>query len=229
MCAAKTLSPDSYASLTFDCYGTLIDWENGLLGYLQPLLRSFYINTIDEFVLGFFAEVEPLAQDEGGSYRQVLSRVMACFATRLGFTSSPEVLDGLAESIQYWQPFPDSRDALHSLHKHFKLAIVSNIDDDLFADSQRLLETDFDRIITAQQVGCYKPAAKMFETALAEVPGPVLHVAQSRFHDIIPATELGLDTVWINRPCKGAARTVDAEPTWTFSSMADFAAAITTG
>ena len=228
MCAAKTLSPDSYASLTFDCYGTLIDWETGLLGYLQPLLQSFYINTIDEFVLGYFARVEPLAQDEGGSYRQVLSRVMERFATRLGFTSSPEVLAGLAESVQYWQPFPDTRDALHSLQRHFKLAIVSNIDDDLFAKSQSLLDTDFDRVITAQQVGCYKPDRKMFEAALAEVPGPVLHVAQSRFHDILPATELGLDTVWINRPSKGAAHAVDASPTWTFNSMADFAAAIAT-
>lgn len=224
--SAQQIDPSNYTTLTFDCYGTLIDWENGLLGYIQPLLQSFYINTIDEFVLGHFAELEPTAQSEGGSYRSVLNRVMERFATRLGFTATEEVVQGLADSIQYWQPFPDSKNALRDLQRHFKLGIVSNIDDDLFALSQRWLDIQFDHLITAQRVGRYKPAKEMFETALAEVQGPVLHVAQSRFHDILPATELGLDTVWINRPSNGAAKAVDAKPTWTFTSMAEFASAI---
>lgn len=219
------IDPSKYTTLTFDCYGTLIDWENGLLGHIQPLLQSFYINTIDEFVLGFFAELEPAAQNEGGSYRSVLDRVMERFATRLGFTATEEVVQGLADSIRYWQPFPDSRNALRSLQNHFKLGIISNIDDDLFAFSQQWLDIQFDHLITAQGVGHYKPAKEMFEAALAEVQGPVLHVAQSRFHDILPATELGLDTVWINRPTNGAAKAVEAQPTWTFSSMAEFASA----
>ena len=226
MTQASVIDPANYKTLTFDCYGTLIDWENGILGYLQPLLQSYYVNAIDEFVLGYFSEAEPIAQDEGGDYRTVLARVMERFATRLAFTPSEDVVNGLADSVQYWPPFPDSRAALHTLKQHFKLAIVSNIDDELFALSQALLEIDFDHVVTAQRVGCYKPDPKMFETALAEVEGPVLHVAQSRFHDILPATELGLDTVWINRPSRGAAKTVEAAPTWTFSSMAEFAQAI---
>jgi 2-haloacid dehalogenase len=222
---AAQIDPDKYTTVTFDCYGTLIDWENGLLGYIQPLLQSYYINTIDEFVLGLFSELEPVAQSEGGSYRSVLGRVMEQFAIRLGFTASSDAVQGLADSIQYWQPFPDSRNALLSLQRHFKLGIVSNIDDDLFAASQQWLDIQFDHLITAQRVGCYKPAKEVFETALAEITGPVLHVAQSRFHDILPATELGLDTVWINRPSNGAAKAVDADPTWTFNSMAEFASA----
>lgn len=226
MSNASVIDPANYKTLTFDCYGTLIDWENGILGYLQPLLQSYYINTIDEFVLGYFAEVEPEAQANGGSYRNVLAKVVERFATRLAFTPSDDVLTGLADSVQYWPPFSDSRAALHALQQHFKLAIISNIDDNLFAYSQALLETEFDHVITAEQVGCYKPDRRMFEAALSKVEGPVLHVAQSRFHDILPASELGLDTVWIDRPSRGAAKAVDAEPTWTFGSMADFAAAI---
>jgi len=220
------INPDDYTTLTFDCYGTLIDWETGLIGYLQPLLQSYYINTIDGFVLEYFSRLEPIAQQEGGSYRTVLQRVVERFAARLAFTPSEEAINGLADSIEFWPPFPDSKDALHSLHKQFKLAVVSNIDDDLFAYSQALLGTQFDHVITAQQVGCYKPDRRMFDAALAQVEGPVLHVAQSRFHDILPATELGLDTVWINRPSRGAAKPVEAKPTWTFTSMAEFAAAI---
>ena len=217
---------EDYAAITFDCYGTLIDWENGLLGYLQPLLQSYYVNAIDEFVLGLFSELEPAAQDVGGSYRQVLARVMQGFATRLGFTAADDVVDGLADSIQYWQPFPDSRAALARLQQQFKLGIVSNVDDDIFAHSERLLGVEFDEVVTSQQTGTYKPHHAMFKKALDLLPGPVLHVAQSRFHDIVPATELGLDTVWIDRPSNGAAKPVAAEPKWTFNSMAEFAAAI---
>jgi 2-haloacid dehalogenase len=223
---SKQIDPSKYSTLTFDCYGTLIDWELGLLGYLQPLLQSYYINTIDEFVLAAFSEYEPLEQAAGGSYRDVLARVMQRYARRLGFTATDDNLTGLADSIEYWPAFTDSRDALKHLKNHFQLAIVSNIDDDLFAYSQAILDTPFDHVITAQQVGHYKPHPAMFEAALKKVEGPILHVAQSRFHDILPATELGLDTVWINRPSLGAAKPVAAEPTWTFTSMAEFAAAV---
>jgi 2-haloacid dehalogenase len=220
------LDGSKYATITFDCYGTLIDWENGLLGHLQPLLQSYYINAIDEFVLGLFAELEPAAQSEGGTYREVLRRVMQRMATRLAFTPTDEVLDSLAESIQYWQPFEDAVPVLKALKEHYRLGIVSNVDNDLFADSAELLIVPFDHVITAEDAGAYKPDSAIFERALGEVDSPVLHVAQSRFHDVAPANALGLDTVWINRPSKGATKPFEAEANWTFENLSDLAQAL---
>lgn len=220
-----TLDRSNYATLSFDCYGTLIDWENGILGFLQPLFQSRDIHVIDEWVLEHFAEAEPAAQAGGGSYRSVLVRVLENFAQRLAFSASEEDLAGFAESIEYWQPFPDTIAALNALSRDFKLIALSNIDDDLFDLSASALGNPFEALISAEQVGVYKPDRKMFQTLLERAQGPVLHVAQSRYHDIVPASAIGLDTVWIDRPTMGAARAVEAEPTWTFSTMAEFAAA----
>ncbi len=219
------IDPARYQTLTFDCYGTLIDWENGLLAYLRPLFERHDVHVIDEFVLECFSRYEPAAQAEGGSYRTVLAKVLRRFGERLAFTPGDSDLDGLSTSIEHWQPFPDTVPALEGLAERFDLAVVSNVDDDLFALSAKHLRVPFQQVITAQQVGVYKPAPEMFATALERVRGPVLHVAQSRFHDILPATAAGLDTVWINRPSLGAAKPVEAQPTWTFTSLADFAAA----
>ena len=224
------LVPDKYKTLTFDCYGTLIDWENGILGYLQPLLESYGVHVIDDWVLAFFAECEPQIQAEGGSYRSVLGNVLQRFGTRLAFTPNEDTRNGFANSIEYWQPYPDTVQALRALARQFDLAVVSNIDNDLFSYSAQYLGVDFAHVITAQDVGAYKPDKAMFEAALKQADGPVLHVAQSRYHDIVPATELGLDTVWINRDSSsdgnGAAKAVDAEPTWTFSSLAELVEAM---
>ena len=220
------IDPANYRTLTFDCYGTLIDWENGILAYLKPLFERYDVHVIDEFVVECFSRYEPAAQAEGGSYRTVLAKVLSRFGERLAFTPKEADLEGFAASIEHWQPFPDTVPALEMLAKRFDLAVVSNIDDDLFALSAKHLGVPFQHAITAQKVGVYKPAAEMFTAALGQVRGPVLHVAQSRFHDILPATAAGLDTVWINRPSLGAAKPVEAQPTWTFTSLADFAAAI---
>ena len=114
---------------------------------------------------------------------------------------------------------------LAALSEDFKLIALSNIDDELFELSAEALGRPFDALISAEQVGAYKPDPKMFEALLKQAEGPVLHVAQSRYHDILPATAAGLDTVWINRPSMGAAQPVEATPTWTFDSLADFTAA----
>ncbi len=219
----KKLRKENYRTLSFDCYGTLIDWENGILGYLQPLLESVDVHVIDEWVLSYMGEVEPEVQAQGGSYRSVLARVLQRFAQRLGFTPGEDDLAGFAASIEYWLPFPDTVAALKQLASDFELIALSNIDDDLFALSARAMGNPFTQLISAQQVGAYKPDPKMFATLLARAEGPVLHVAQSRFHDIVPATAAGLDTVWINRPSLGATREVEATPTWTFTSLAEFA------
>ncbi len=220
------IDPANYRTLTFDCYGTLIDWEAGILACLKPLFERYDVHVIDEFVLECYSRYEPEAQAEGGSYRTVLARVLQRFGKRLAFTPSEEDLQGFADSIAHWPPFADTVESLGSLAQHFDLAVVSNIDDDLFELSAKHLEVPFQHVITAGQVGVYKPAPEMFEAALQRVEGPVLHVAQSRFHDIVPATAAGLDTVWIDRPSLGAAKPADANPTWTFTSLAEFAAAI---
>ena len=144
-----------------------------------------------------------------------------------GTDPTSDAREALLVTLGDWPAFPDTHNALKQLQGHFALAIVSNIDDNLFKYSQEVLDIEFDHIITAQSVGAYKPDKAVFEQTLAQVEGPVLHVAQSRFHDILPASDLGLDTVWINRPSRGAAKAAEAEPTWTFTSMAEFAAAIT--
>jgi 2-haloacid dehalogenase len=224
------LVANKYKTLTFDCYGTLIDWENGILGYLQPLLESYGVHVIDDWVLDYFAACEPEIQAEGGTYRSVLGRVLQRFGTRLGFTPNDDTLNGFASSIEYWQPFPDTVPALRALARQYELAVVSNIDNDLFAYSAEYLGVEFAHVITAQEVGAYKPDKAVFKAALQQVRKPVLHVAQSRYHDIVPAAELGLDTVWINRAGagsgNGAARAADAEPTWTFNTLSEFVEAL---
>ncbi len=225
MGAEKTLERSRYSTLSFDCYGTLIDWEHGILGYLRPLFDRYDVHVIDEWTLETFAELEPTIQAEGGSYGSVLGRVLEAYARRLAFTPQEEELEGFAESIEYWPPFPDTKAALANLAEHFQLIALSNIDDELFAHSAKAMGVTFTALISAERVGAYKPDPRMFEALLAEAEGPILHVAQSRFHDILPATAAGLDTVWINRPTIDATRPVEASPTWTFSSMAEFAAA----
>lgn len=223
---ADSIDPSNYRTLTCDCYGTLIDWENGILDYLKPVFERYDVNVIDDFVLECFSRFEPAAQAAGGSYRTVLAKVLQRYGERLAFTPKDDELDAFAASIEHWPPFPDTLAALQTLAEHFDLAVVSNIDDDLFALSAQSLRVPFQHAITAGQVGVYKPDPAMFAAALRRVDGPVLHVAQSRFHDIVPATAAGLDTVWINRPSLGAAKPVDAQPTWTFESLGEFAAAI---
>ena len=223
------LNATAYRTITFDCYGTLIDWENGILGYLQPLLESYDVHVVDDWVLDFFAEWEPRLQAQGGNYREVLANLIGKYGNRLAFTPSAEAMHDFARSIEYWQPYPDTIPALRALRERFSLGVISNIDNDLFAFSAQHLGVDFAAVTTAQEVGAYKPDAAMFEAALAQLEAPVLHVAQSRFHDIGPATTLGLDTVLIDRGGPSAVAANEAEPTWTFDSLAGLSEALLGG
>ncbi|MCC5614058.1 haloacid dehalogenase type II [Nostoc sp. CHAB 5836] len=206
-----------YKTLTFDCYGTLIDWENGILGVLKPLLLAHNTNLDENQILELFAELE--AELEIGhyiKYREVLKGVVQKFGERFGFEPTAGELNSLADSIQYWLPFPDTVEALRALKQKFQLVIISNVDDDLFAFSAKHLEVEFDQIITAEQAKSYKPSLNNFRLAIERINLPldqILHVAASVYHDIVTAKCLGLSTVWVNRRAdqEGANTTKKAE------------------
>jgi 2-haloacid dehalogenase len=194
---------ERYKVLTFDCYGTLIDWENGILNALRPLLLAHDIQLTDNNILEQYAEIESALEfGEYRPYRQILEAVVQQFGERFNFAPTPEEITALPDSVQNWLPFPDTIAALQRLHQKYKLVILSNIDDALFAGSAKHLQVPFDDVITAEQIGSYKPAITNFKTMMQRVGVPqdqILHVAQSIHHDIQPASSLGLSTVWVNR------------------------------
>ncbi len=197
------LNFDDFEVLTFDCYGTLIDWESGIWEALRPVLANHRIDMLTDKALELYGELESEAErGEYHEYKTVLRMVLEGLGSRLGFIPSQTELQRFSESVQDWPAFPDSTPALQALKKKYKLAIISNIDDDLFAFSAQRLQTQFDWVITAQQAKSYKPALKNFHLAFERIELPknkILHVAQSLFHDIVPAKALGLSAVWINR------------------------------
>ena len=194
---------DRFEVLTFDCYGTLIDWESGIWDALRPILTSHRVGVSLDEALERYGTLE--SEAERGPYRDyrtVLGTVLEGLGSRFGFTPTPAELQQFAASVKDWPAFPDSARALQALKSRYKLAIVSNIDDDLFAFSADRLQVPFDWVITAKQVQSYKPSLNNFRRAFERIGVPqakILHVAQSLFHDIAPAKALGLATVWVNR------------------------------
>ena len=197
------LRRNDFEVLIFDCYGTLIDWETGILESLRPIFAAHRIELIPDSVLELYGELESAA--ERGAYREyktVLRLVLEGLGARLGFAPTTEGMQQFSTSVKDWPAFPDSALALQALHRKYRLAIISNIDNDLFAFSPERLQTKFDWIITAQQARSYKPSLNNFRLAFDRIGVPqnrILHVAQSLFHDIAPANVLGLSTVWVNR------------------------------
>jgi 2-haloacid dehalogenase len=206
---------DQFEAVTFDCYGTLIDWETGLLGALRPVLRSHCHDLSDKQILDIYGELEPKAQNPYRRYREVLVNVVRGFGERLGFQVSDAEAESLPQSLGNWQPFPDTVATLAKLKTKYKLAIISNTDDDLFAATARHLKVKFDEVITAEQAKAYKPSLAPFRLALERLgvpPARVLHVGQSVFHDVLPAKSLGMATVLVYRRGSGATRPAEGEP-----------------
>jgi 2-haloacid dehalogenase len=209
-----------FSTISFDCYGTLINWEAGILPALRTGLSRHQLNLEDSALLELYGEFE--AEAESGpyqKYRDVLQSVVRAFGLRLGFQASSEDMRTLSESVPIWPPFPDTVAALQNLKSRFNLAIISNIDDDLFAKTQKLLGVEFDAVITAEQARSYKPSLRNFELALQRLgiqPRHLLHVGQSIYHDVLPAQSLGIATVWVNRksarPGVGAVRPAEGKP-----------------
>lgn len=221
-------------ALTFDCYGTLIDWESGLLAALQPWAQSHGLAVGDDELLAAFARHESRIQAERPTplYRNVLAGVFGAIGEDFEVPTTAEERAAFARSIADWPPFPDSRAALARLKARLKLVVVSNVDNRSFAASSATLGDPFDLVVTAEDVGSYKPAPAHFERALARLAEmgitkpEVLHVAQSLFHDIAPAKALGLSTCWVDRRGRagGATPEADARPDLTVGSLEELAA-----
>ena len=198
-----SLAPDQYDVLTFDCYGTLVDWATGISAALQPILRAHEVDIDDEELFRLYGRFErDVEAGDYVKYREVLRRVTRRFGDHFGFTPTNAEVERFADSVGDWPPFDDTNDALRRLGEHFRLAIVSNVDDDLFRDTARHFHVDFDDVITGEQVRTYKPDPVPFETAFTQfgvAPNRLLHVAQSVYHDVTPAGRLGLSCVWVRR------------------------------
>jgi len=222
----------AFSTITFDCYGTLIDWEAGILPALRSVLATHGHSLPDAAILELYGEFE--AQAESGayqSYRDVLESVVRQFGERCGFHPSPTELRSLHESVPAWPPFPDTVAALQKLQQRYQLAVISNIDDDLFAETRKHLRVDFTGVITAQQARSYKPSLNNFRVALQTLgvePSRLLHAGQSVYHDVIPAQSLGINTVWVNRqsarPGVGAVRAASGQPDLEVPNVATLAA-----
>jgi len=226
---------DQFEILTFDCYGTLVDWESGIFSALRPLLTAHGKSISDIELLELYAEFEVTA--EAGTYRpyrEVLEMVTRDFAKRLRFVPTDQEARALANSVPNWQPWPDTVAALKRLSERYKLAIISNIDDDLFAKTRPKLGASFDFVITAEQARCYKPGRAIFQLALDKIgldPSRILHVGQSIYHDVLPAQSFGLASVWVNLPSPragiGAVKSAQGRPDLevpNLQSLADLAA-----
>jgi 2-haloalkanoic acid dehalogenase type II len=191
----------SFDIITFDCYGTLIDWEEGMRRAFCAAAARDGVSVDAEAMLRAYAGEEPLVEEEYRPYRQVLAEATARAAQTVGWALEPEQAAFLAESVPSWTPFPDTNAALERLHAAgHRLGILSNIDDDLLAATRAHFTVDFDLIITAQQLRSYKPAAPHFVVARERIGDDRwLHAAQSNFHDIVPTNARGIPNAWINR------------------------------
>ena len=224
-----------FEALTFDCYGTLIDWETGILAGLRRSLGRAGLSPSDDELLEVYSRAEATA--EAGPYqryRDVLARCLHEVCGQYGVDPGDGAAAAFGGSVADWPAFPDSAAALRLLKTRFRLGVITNCDDDLFAASNARLGVEFAWVVTAQSVGSYKPDLRNFEAAFIALGVPrdrILHVAQSLYHDHVPAKELGLTTVWIDRrrdrPGSGATPPATVTPDATFPDMAAFAAAAT--
>jgi len=191
-----------YDVITFDCYGTLIDWNGGIASAFQSEVAGMGVDLPRASVLSAYHEIEPKLQTEDyRPYREVLAEGAVAVWNELGLGSKPTDGQFLAESIGGWLPFEDTNRSLSALKQRgFRLGILSNVDDLIVRKTTEHFEVEFDFIVTAEQVQSYKPKPAHFEVARGMVgEGKWLHVAQSWFHDVVPATRFGIPVVWVNR------------------------------
>ena len=197
----------SAKALTFDCYGTLIDWESGILAALQPWLQQHGLAVASHQLLEEYGRAESRIEREQPTlkYSDVLKDVHHSLASTFNIPPDSDAAVRFAQSIRDWPAFPDTVAALRDLKKRLRLIILSNTDHESFAQTQKTLRVPFDALVLAEDVGAYKPDLRMFQQARDAVAGlgirqdEWVHVAQSLYHDHVPAKSLGLTTVWIDR------------------------------
>jgi 2-haloacid dehalogenase len=228
-----------YSVLSFDCYGTLIDWETGIARALGPWLEQAGVRASREEILAAFADAEAPQQAATPDllYPELLARVHGALAARFGISPDPQAARAFGASIADWPAFPDSAPALAYLKQHYRLVILSNVDRASFGRSQDKLKVAFDAVYTAQDIGSYKPDPRNFGYLLARLaeqgiaPREILHTAESLYHDHIPAKRFGLATCWIHRRVgqagHGATRPpeVEVRPDFRFTTLGAMAAA----
>jgi 2-haloacid dehalogenase len=229
---------DRFEALSFDCYGTMIDWEAGITRELRAWLAGDGRAVGDDELLGRFAEVETVieAQHPTMRYPDVLAEALRRIGALLGVPVDDATADRFGESVGRWPAFDDSDEALARLSTKYLLIVVSNVDRASFARSNERLGVGFDLVITAEDVGAYKPADANFEALLAgaarlgAAPDRLLHVAQSLYHDHEPAHRHGLATAWIDRRHDRAGhgatpppRAGSVAPDWRFTSLRELA------
>ena len=224
------LSFDSYQWLSFDCYGTLVDWETGISEAANEVFARHGVQKTKDEILAMFADAEPQVQTSGEflNYRGVLRGVFEIMARQANVQLTGLEADALFDSLPRWPVFHEATDALRALRTRYKLAIISNVDDDLFERSEEAMGIKFDAVITSLQAGSYKPNLQNFHLARERMNVENvnwLHVAESLYHDIGPANLLNVDSVWVKRPDRGGGtRTTDAVPSLVVSDLAELAA-----
>lgn len=213
-----------YDIVTFDCYGTLIDWKGGIGAAFAEAAAGDGVVLDPAAVFAAYAEIEPVVEAETyRRYREVLIETARRVAERLGWVLGERQSRFLPDSLPTWPPFPDTNPALERLAgAGYRLGILSNVDDDLLAGTLRHFRVHFDLLVTAQQVGSYKPAPGHFLTARDRIgKDRWMHAAQSYFHDVVPARSLGIPIAWINR--KGDVAADGGRPDREFPTLAELA------
>jgi 2-haloalkanoic acid dehalogenase type II len=196
--------PPEFDFITFDCYGTLIDWETGIRRAFKQSLEGMGLNkSLEAELFKLYEEEEKIIEGQMPyrKYRDVLVLAASAAARKLGKTIPEKLSSILAEQLPSWDPFPDTNPGLERLATEYKLGILSNVDDDLLAGTLKHFTVPFDLIVTAERVRSYKPATEHFEEARGIIGADRgwLHVAASLYHDVEPASRLGIKTVWVNR------------------------------
>jgi len=196
-----------FKALSFDCYGTLIDWESGIVAALQPLVARSGVHLTQDDVLETFGRHESPQQQKmpDALYPEILAEVYEHIAADWGVKTDASEKERFCHSVTEWPAFPDSAKALQYLKAHYKLVILSNIDHKTFVPSNEKLAVEFDHVYTAQDVGSYKPDRRNFVYLIEHLAKDeiekeeILHTAESLYHDHVPSNEIGLASAWINR------------------------------
>lgn len=209
-------------AITFDCYGTLIDWESAVQQFFAERLAAHNIKEIDPRELQRkWEEIQFVyIQEQYHPYRQVLSDTLRTALDTAQVPYAEEDIEAFANSMGRWQPFPDTKEAILELQKYVKVVLITNTDNDIIAETERIIGVHFDEIITAEQAQAYKPSREGFELARERLGLPIAEIWHAGFgfkYDVVPATEMGYTTVWINR--QGEARPVDVKETFLVGDM----------